>query len=120
MMLKQLLSSNDNITAADIARVVDPFFKEECLSNTLCGVTCPDAFLFNFYKRVVIFAMHIPYTDLKQDKLVQVLQELEKVPTSPSMQWRVSNIPWHCSQLGLSANVTLGKSCQLAERATIR
>ena len=85
IILKQLFLSDGDSTAADIARKIDNYYDQQFrLSDPLMRFQDDQgmqSFLFAFWQAVYIaFARVIPYNNNNQEKLTQLILELQKLP----------------------------------------
>ena len=84
--LQKYLLSNGTITAAEVARQVD-----KCFYDWLSEVSKhPESFIQDFYDINFCLAKVISYGDVRQDRLVEVMLELRKLPTRQLKIWGVS------------------------------
>lgn len=85
IILKQLFLSDGDSTAADIARKIDNYYDQQFRPSDPLMRFQDDqgmqSFLFAFWQAVYIaFARVIPYNNNNQEKLVQLVLELQKLP----------------------------------------
>ncbi len=94
IILKQLILSDGDSTAADIARKIDNYYDQQFRpSDPLMRFEDDQgmgSFLFAFWQTVCIsFARVIPYNNNNQEKLVQLVLELQKLPPR---QFKISGV----------------------------
>lgn len=85
IILKQLFLSDGDSTAADIARKIDNYYDQQFRPSDPLMRFQDDqgmqSFLFAFWQAVYIaFARVIPYNNNNQEKLMQLVLELQKLP----------------------------------------
>ena len=84
--LKHYLLSNGKITAAETARQIDRCFQHDWLNGV---PDHPEDFIQDFYDIVFCLAKVVPHNDPKQDRLIQVILELRKLPAKQFQIWEV-------------------------------
>lgn len=93
IMLKDLLLSDSDSTAADTARLIDNYYEQEFLPSDPLMKFLDDkgigGFLTTFYELVFNLARLIPYNNSNQEKLVQLILELRKLPPRQLKIWEV-------------------------------
>ena len=95
-MLKDFLLSDGDSTATDTARLIDNFYGQVYLpSDPLMkfedgqGI---ETFLVGFYELIFALARFIPYNSSDQDKVVQLMLELRKLPPKQLRIWEVCQV----------------------------
>lgn len=94
IILKQLFLSDGDSTAADIARKIDNYYDQQFRPSDPLMRFQDDqgmgSFLFAFWEVVYIaFTRVIPYNNNNQEKLVQLVLELRKLPPR---QFKISGV----------------------------
>lgn len=93
-MIKDLLLSNDEDAAQATAHRVDAYYWEKNLDSGPLFVYQKDdplfGFLSFFYQLIIDMVEQLRYDDSRQDKLVQLVIELSKIPPKPFTRWNVS------------------------------
>ena len=91
-MLKNFLLSEDS-DSTEVARKIDDFSKQDLLQWDPLLKFQDDkgmqGFLSEFYELVFLLAQLLPHSSAKQDKLVQLIVELRKLPTRELKIWGV-------------------------------
>lgn len=93
MMLKDFLLSDGDITAADTAHRINDFYTQEYFPSDPLMRFQEDrgmgGFLSGFWDAVFTLGRLIPYNSSKQEKLVQLILKLRKLPPRQFRIWKV-------------------------------
>lgn len=93
VVLKDFLLSDGDPTAAETAHEIDDLYTQEYLpSDPLLKFSDDqgmEGFLGDFYQIFFTLARLIPYDNSKQDRLIQVILELRKLPPKQFKIWKV-------------------------------